>query len=204
MLTAKLVDFSQYLHSVGFTQVDKGVHVVVEKMDNPAFVFYSIATNTVHVDYKLTGDIGVILREYSHHIIVKDMTNISDNNCLIVEYAIAEYFSASYLDDPRIGITRDLSNTKILSDLKVDLSNVAHDDVTSISAVLAGALWETRSKLGHEPADRMIAEAWLQTGCTNKSLADFQRNLPKVVAAQNGPDVGHEIENLLRNRGFTG
>jgi hypothetical protein len=217
-LSGRLESYSDHLNAIGFPDVN--IRVLVEKMDAPN-AYYDPSDKTVHVDHLFSDDLSVFFREYNHGVLLSNRENyIWASECQVVESALADYFAASYLDDPRIGAKsakasnsaldyfRTLENAKTMAELKSQNSHSADDpsQVWGMIEVLGGAAWDLRKKFGKESADRLIARAWTKTECDqNKRMLDsFTRNVAGLIAEEMGADAATQANELLKRRGFSG
>lgn len=218
-LTEKLLKFNEYLQSLGFSKVPERVNVVLEQMDNPN-AYYELATETLHVDSRITDEIGVFFQTYSDAILFKvrgetaQYDQSGDSECLMIGAALADYFTASYVNDPRIGVSlAKLLERFSFSDRKGYLRNLKNSktvgelpglrDPHSLGEVLGGAFWDMREKFGPKSVDSALAKAWLQTKCDAKMLSAFQRNLSNVISGEVGPEAADTVATLISQRGFS-
>jgi len=101
----------------------------------------------------------VIYHEYTHAAVNHIYELVYYGQSGAMDEAFADYFSASYTNDSRIGewvmlaaVQRNLVNTNTYPD---DMTNEVHDD----GLIYSGALWDIRQSLGQEISDKIIFES---------------------------------------------
>src|SRR5262249_4107329 len=92
-----LNNYLNYLDKLGFPTPTKKVNITIA----PTSVGAYYDKNTIVIDPKITDDLSVALREYTHHFLVREQ-NWSGQYAAI-ESGLADYFVCSFLDNPRVG-----------------------------------------------------------------------------------------------------
>jgi hypothetical protein len=152
----------------------------------------------MQIDPRIMSDTFAILREYTHHILAT--TNSTSrawkpeklNQNTAVESALADYFPASYLKEPRVGtitaqvigygpFLRNLENDTEFREFNPE--NDAPEEPYLISEAWSGAFWELRTRCGSQTIDPFLAEAWLRTKWNGDNLSQAQAFVKSLLAA---------------------
>src|SRR5262249_14208614 len=129
-----------------------------------------------------------------------------------IPFAVADYYTASYLNDPLLGkilgtiinserrYLRNLANDKVWPTEKMDSLNSL-----AIAEVWDGALWETRKRLGRDLADAIVAQTWfsMKWPKTSESApATFIQSLLASAKLRTSPSQLESVDRIFRERQF--
>jgi hypothetical protein len=171
-LEATLTRYISYLEKIGFTKPDASVTVAVEAMDTPN-AYYMVGKNRIVIDHRLADDPSVALREYSHHVLIREKSFGTSSQLTAIESGLADYFSCSFLNTPNVGekvgavfqlptsYLRTLKHNRTFAEMT---SGVNRQQVLSIGEIWGGFFWDLREQIEPaEPAaaDSLVAAAWL-------------------------------------------
>jgi|GEM_PF-6402950 len=150
-----------------FSGTDLDVHVNSFEVDQAwsgCSAYYNKLDQEVHLgrggcgyeNKALSEDI--LYHEYGHYVLnsVRDTPYVLGEESAALQEAIADYFTASFTDDPNIAegfidSPRDLTNDLEMSDWRGD----SHYD----SQILSGALWDLREVIGRKTTDKLVYAA---------------------------------------------
>jgi hypothetical protein len=174
--------FVVYMKQVGFTRSDDNVTVHLYSKESPlpddlrdqsdtinAFYY----KQAIYVHFSMSADMSVLLREYSHHVLIEAASN-GPIGASAIESALADYFPSSFLGSPLIGeglgplfklrtsYIRRLDNPLVYSDVE--------DEPHARGEVWAGALWACRQDLGQAVVDGVPATAWLAAAHATRNV----------------------------------
>jgi len=133
---------------------------------------------------------------------------VANPECHMVETGVANYLSASYLNEPRIGrlSAEKLGQKNFLIDLgsRKALKDIKNDTINEGGEVLGGALWEMRTKWSSMRLDAMVVKSWMATECgaTDKMMPSFAKNLLGEIERTIQREAALEAGKILRGRGF--
>ncbi len=155
-----------------------------------------------------TWDADVIYHEYTHAVVNSVVGSSQGKAFGALDEGYADYFSASFLDDPNVAefagplfgsrypFLRTLQNTNVFP-------RDFFDEEHQASLIWSGALWEARGRLGADRADR-VALTGLQ-GLTAQAEF-FHAALATIVAADRlfGTSAGDQVLDVMLRRGIGG
>jgi len=159
-----------------------------------------------------------MLREYSHHILYSSLSfdALSSWASLVslvpIEYGLANYFPASFLNDPHLGALAahtlkydqpylfNLDNGNRVSSLVVTDYALAG----SLQDAWGGLFWQLRQKLGQSAADRLLYDTWRAQPDESNDLIGhrFVTNLLSKAQTQLGMSSKSAVEEILIRRGL--
>lgn len=211
--------FLEYFQKLGY--VPKGPIVnVTTKIDDSvanALSYYRPDNNTIFLTTEAAKDDFPVLREYSHRILYSSLgfdaltkTRIS---LVPIEYGLANYFSASFLDDPKLGrviakkygkeYLYNVDNATKVTKLVVDEVGA---DIYTLQDAWSGAFWEIRKQkeFGSDAADRILFDAWRRlTDQDNTKIATaFVANVLARARESNGPTGEETVRRIFHDRGM--
>jgi hypothetical protein len=209
-----LEEFTRYLDRVGFPPAIRKVIVKIDKLPSPN-AYYASNTSTIVIDTTMAADPSVPLHVYMHHVLGSKGPKARRGQQLAIESALADYFACSFLGNPRLGeasaptLGPDRSYIRILAnDRKFSEFKNLRDDLATMpyagAEIWGGALWAIRDRLGREPADSIIAEAWLGMAwpaSESERAPGFVSALLKAAAAK-GSTQSAPVTSVLRAREF--
>jgi hypothetical protein len=182
--------------------------------DAEANAYYEPATGEIHIDTKIAADPSVAPQAYAVYAlhIEPGARDLDSRQYGVLNEALAYYFSASFLDDPKWGkvmaatlrmpqpYMRNLDNQ--LSFLEV--ANGTKDDVLALSDIWGGLFWDLRKRLGREQADPLLVRAWQALGRETRSNRIFETFLREILAARHslGPEAAEKVVTAMRERRF--
>lgn len=138
-------------------------------------------------------DPTVVLHEVTHAVIDRVARLPADGVGGALNEAFADYFAASYLADPRIGLSSSLSGTPVrdLSTAGPLPAHPADAPVYDLAQTVAGTFWDLRVSMGAETADALIAQALLALG-PSSLLVDLRDAL--LNAAERSLSLPRQID----------
>jgi hypothetical protein len=210
----KLFDsYFNYLDKIGFPPSKKKVTIKIETRGIPNA--YYIANGKIVIDSSITNDPSIALREYNHHVLMATVKEKNwQNQLLAIESGLADYFSCSFLNNPKFGeksarvlgnpnslYIRMLSNNRRFSEfakLKDNEMNYAGAEIWG------GAFWGIRNKFGRDVADSIIASAWLKWEIPKKTSLQASEFVAALLAEARtkGQAEFAATNTVLQIRGF--
>ena len=189
-LTASLAGFADYMEAIGFNAKQARATVTFEKPTDQGTTinsYYDPSGARVVVDARLKNlerDPSTVLWPYAQHLMVlenKTAIGLGDKTGAALGNGVPDYFVASYLNEPRIGLgypgvskgyLRNADNQR-----KFDPATVTepHD----LGEIWAGVFWTVRKTAGQRTADRLVYTFW-------KSLrqSDFAESTGAAAASR--------------------
>lgn len=189
--------YFDYLDRIAFSPTKQRVSVKVVKdisagsfprvfKDSSAGSFPNAyyANNTIFIDHRLADDPSVPLREYNHHLLNASAGSKAwSGHYAALEFGLADYFSCSFLNNPRLGekaanffkelgrpYIRNLDNDRQFT----ELAKTTSPEYPYLGAeIWGGAFWEMRERLSRNVADGLLASVWL-----NFSFPDRDEDIP--------------------------
>jgi hypothetical protein len=210
-------DYIANLDRLGFPAGER-VSVKIEPTPGGPNAYYQ-PPNSIVIDPKMAADKSVPLREYSHHVLMKKK-NSWTGHFSGIESGVADYLACSYLDNPKLGevaakalgsqpFIRNLVNNENFADFAKKWNAVPNSTERWLMAiegakVWGGALWEIRTKLGHDVADPIVTGAWLVTNWPSQEADEPLAFTTALLAAakQKGPEKADIVKAVLQNRKF--
>lgn len=166
--------------------------------------------NTLEIDSRIARDVFVALREYSHHALTSKTNNPWTGNFAGIESGLADYFPASFLNNPRVGeisaeiirpgqpYLRCLDNR-----LKFKTTKALKDDPWTTGEIWGGAFWEMRNRLTGDVIDPILMKAWWSLLDHPSKTSAPKAFAAEVLAAAKLNQHDKTIQTILRNRGFS-
>lgn len=206
-------DYFKYLDGAGFPPAPSKVTVRIEKLPDPN-AYYDPSREAMVIDTRMADDPSVALREYSHHILMRQATDRAwQGQYGAIESGIADYLACSFLDNPKLGekaakafdpkapYIRMLANERRFSEFQ---GMAAQDTTYKGTEIWGGALWSIRARLGRDTADALIATAWMSVSWPQSEEARARAFVTALLAAAKakGPRELAAAEAVLRDRGF--
>jgi uncharacterized protein YoxC len=182
---AKLRDaagrFLKFFQSLGYVPKSPLVNVTTTDQVANTLSYYDPQRNAIVLRAELAEDDFVVLREYSHRILYGSLHfDALGNNqkswnmsLTVIEYGLANYFPATFLQRPTLGVLAaqrlgpELHLTKpFLFDLdnKAKITKLIVTDVSDISDLeeaWGGTFWAIRQQLTPAIADKLLFQAWI-------------------------------------------
>jgi hypothetical protein len=213
-----------YVEKLGYTPKTPLINVNTKLDISGALSYYDSQSNTIFVLADIIADQFPILREYSHHILYSSLSfdALSSERPAVVslvpiEFGLANYFPASFLNDPHLGALAarslksgtpylfNLDNSDRVSTLVITDYAVA----TSLQNAWGGLFWEIRQrlvqqKLGQLTADKLLYDTWCaQPDESNSAVGRrFVANLLSEAQSQLGKTGRTTVEEILLRRGL--
>jgi hypothetical protein len=157
---------------------------------------------TMFVDEKYTAHDDVVLREYTHHILLRgDVRALGGNNDLrSLESGLADYFSRSFEGSPEYP---SIPGRTLANDLKIVLTrNPA--DIQNIGLAWGALGWDLRARIGRDAADALLLAAWDRTNIRGAfEPSDFGKALLTADQTVNRGANATLIRELLAKRGVS-
>jgi hypothetical protein len=187
----KFKSYIGYLEKVGFQKLDVQVSVCIYSKDDPItddslrirsdepFGYYRTDQKTIYIHKDMIPTISVALREYTHHALALAGQDASSREVVQdeVESGLADFFPASFVNDPLFGdgagkffnlptsYLRDLANSTRYDKVSPEL----HDR----GEVWSGALWQCRGEIGAETVDKIALQAWRDFNVAKQASPKF-------------------------------
>ena len=192
-MAATLDKYINRLAAIGFKTGQGQVQISVVPHKEGSEVYwnaYYAGASGIKIDEMLSDDPDVVLREYTHHILMEN-TDDMGQELLAVESGIADYLVASFQGRPDIGLTAIkrfhesglLKERTVLRSVRSDMSYAEFTKILDEDPSFGGAtfwgsiLWDIRTAIGAEPTDQLLGRTW----------PGFDQSAPKVserLAAQ--------------------
>ena len=188
LIKAELTRFHSYLTGLGFqTPTDSPAVRVKPNIDTALFDPH---TNTVLIDSKLVEDRDTLYHVYMHHVSISSAPKRPETWTTLsvtLQDALADYFACSYQGDPVFGkhyasvfgveqgFLRDLANSYTFKKSRDDAVPPKRGEVWG------GLFWDIRSLVGKDKADRMLAEAWMESAGISDEQAFIQSFVGSVL-----------------------
>jgi hypothetical protein len=172
--------------------------------------YYDPETKAIVINRSVVGDTDFPRREYTHFILLKDRPNLDLNepHMYLLESDLADYFVASFANEPRIYHASGPPNERNL-DRKIafDASMNASEAWKQGREVWGSAFWAIRESLKPhtDVADRILAMAWQRVGTVDKRQDTISQFLSAVkIAALDGGslEIQSKVVQVLRERRF--
>jgi hypothetical protein len=201
-LKAKLKPYQDYLGRVGFAGAADDLPLYqTAGADYDSFYMLEPAGRIVLgrplvTDRRFLDSPDALYREFTHHVLLAagngpGTQGVDDSGLAGIEYGLADYYVASFANDPALYKSfaavlgriegdradvplRTIKNDKMFDKLSGEPS-AAHKD----SEVWSGAFWALRERLGQEVTDRVLRTGW--KAIRRADLPDGPGVLPKLV-----------------------
>jgi hypothetical protein len=208
-----LTEYYDYLKSVGLSLKLRSPTVVIDSTNLNAS-YAGPPTNQIVIHPDLIEFPDVALREFTHHVMGElkpDFEWSKDTPGL--ESGLADYFPASFMDDPDFGKdvwpvferkhagmkvpSRNLKNRRSFSEVVFDPGRHQGN-----GTVWGGAWWELREALGRETLDTLLIAAWknFRFADSTKDLKVFPLEMIKQDSALGAGKHGQEIRRVFQSR----
>ncbi len=194
--------YIKYLDGIGFLNLEKDIRPVSYSVENPLpkNVGPSNETNafykdrTLYIHKSLMADQPIVVREYTEHALLATLQE--EGRTSEVESALADYFSASFFNDPRIGGQVSARELGLPTPYLRTLSEDGKDDVKKRSLqsgrsergeVWGRAFWQCRRDIGSDVVDKILFSAWKEAAPPNDaadSLRSFARKVVDLASKQ--------------------
>jgi hypothetical protein len=209
-----LDEYIAYLDSIGFPREARRPRIKIHKLDPPNAQYVD---GTMEIDPTFATDPFAAPREWNHHILngQAELDRWPDDHAYgPIESGLADYFVASFRNDPKVGkvIARLLNwHTPYLRNMANDrafsnTSNIPPNDDAYhyLGEIWSGAFWKMRDKLGREVADRLLVQAWVAAVSKRPRQTTARSFVSAVLATANKsvPDRVDEIREMFREREF--
>lgn len=212
-MQAILQQYFTFLQQIGFATPKEAVNIIIEKLGTPN-AYYSAANRSIRIDVSMAGDNAAALNEYTHHMLISARNGNSNFDFSHLELALANYFSASFLNNPKIGETyakqhklakpylRTLDNKRPYS--KSTSASNYNSIMNDNMEMWGGLFWDLRKQLTSEVADPMIANAWMNFRSPPKNsdiTIPFLQALLQAASMQS-TDSLRTVKKILKQRKF--
>ena len=218
-LTQTAAAFLNYFEKLGYTPKTPSINVNTKLNVPGALSYYDPGTNTIFVLPSIVADRFVMLHEYSHHILYSSLSfnaltgeHRAPASLVPIEFGLADYFPASFLNDPHLGAqaARSLKYDKpYLSNLDNSdrVSTLVISDYTlrnSLENAWGGLFWEIRQKLTQPAADKLLYDTWRAQPSESNNLVGrrFVANLLSKAQSQLGKNAKSTVQEILIRRGL--
>jgi hypothetical protein len=191
-LEAALTRYRQWLLGIGMKPGKPvTVHIDPKTRDNA----YYMAPNKMVIAKALAGDPDVLLREYSHHVLIEGRPGRKREEFTSIQSGLADYLPCSFNGGPLFAVKaapvfnrlfkEDLFPNgyvrRMDNDIPLDLgqTTVAKQPM---GEAWGGAFWEIRSLLGAGAADPLLLEAWKTSPSIDDTPAGWTAFIGAVIA----------------------
>jgi hypothetical protein len=220
-LADELQQFHEHLRNRGIPIPDSPPSVrVTENLVGTklTIAYFDPSQNLIEIDVKYANDPDVLLRQYSHHVLMDGLgpypesVDTSRNGFMAVESGLAVYLPCSFRNDPVFGrITAAQSG---MADGWWDLTNGRpftpppargfHEDYSFEGPVWAALFWELREMVSPDRSDALVVAAWRTATATIEQAfrQPFALTLVRVVADSVGRDEAQRLTELIERRGL--
>jgi hypothetical protein len=206
-----LAQYLSFLEGLGFPRPDQPVRITTENFV-PLNAYYNPSNDSIVVDPRIAGDLDVAFREYTHPVLFSAGPERRFPQLTALESGLADYFPASYTNDPKFGevmalaasLDRDfvhnLDNQRSFGELaELDPTRLSYDG----AEVWGGAFWQIRQTAG-AGADALLAQAWRSFAPEGDAeiSRSFVAHLLRIFSATEGEEKAAAIKRVLEDRGF--
>jgi hypothetical protein len=225
-LESKLTEFEKHMEKVGYRPDGSKVAVEIAGPGDAsgAFAYYDPDKARIVLSQCAAGEVGMVFREFGHHVQIKglsfDYFNKFNMVLAAIETGLVSYFACSYQNDPMLARAQtgsdgqkdvrsgramiDLENRKSLS----SAGSIKENDYTAmydIGDAWGGMFWDIRKSIGAELADQILFAAWhnLPPPDKNPSYAtEMEKRILSQVRTKIGDEKEREIRELFVKRGL--
>jgi hypothetical protein len=213
LLESGLRDYTRHFDRLGFGKPETEIPVSIRDTANMRsgwLSYYDPETKAIVVNRSVAGDKDFPRREYTHFILLKDRPNLDLNEprIYLLESDLADYFVASFANQPRIYHVSGPANERNL-DRKImfDASMNATEAWKQGREVWGSTFWAIRESLEPHPevADRILAMAWQRVGTLDKrqdTISQFLNALKNAALDGGSLDTQAKVVQVLRERKF--
>lgn len=169
-----LTRYSAYLARIGFSAPPREITIRLDA-DVGNNAFYQPEEGVIRIGPRIAGDPFVPLWTYTEYVLRNDGggMNAGNESYDVVDNALSDYFSASFLNDPVVGravaavignpgqpYLRRLDNHLSFNEATNGSRHEAHE----IGEIWGGLFWDFRTRLGQDKADRLLVRTWQRLG----------------------------------------
>jgi hypothetical protein len=226
-LEAKLTEFEKHMEKVGYRPDGSKVAVEIAGPEDTsgAFAYYDPAKARIVLSQCAAGEVGIVFREFGHHILIRGLSfdYLNKHNMVLaaIETGLVSYFACSYQNDPMLARAQtrsdgqkdtgggramiDLENGKSLSSA-ASIKETDYGAMYDIGDAWGGVFWDIRKSIGADLADQIIFAAWrsLPPPDKNPSYAtEMERRILSQVRTKMGEEKERGIRELFVKRGLT-
>jgi uncharacterized phage infection (PIP) family protein YhgE len=226
-LEAKLAEFEKHMEKVGYRPDGSKIAVEIAGPGDTsgAFAYYDSEKARIVLSQCAAGDVGMVFREFGHHVLIRGLSfdYLNKHNMVLaaIETGLVSYFACSYQNDPMLARAQtqsdgqkdtsigramiDLENGKSLSSAP-SIKETDYGAMYDIGDAWGGVFWDIRKSIGTELADQIIFAAWrsLPPPDKNPSYAtEMERLILSQVRTKMGEGKEREIRELFVKRGLT-
>ncbi len=176
--------------------------------------YYTVARNRIVLPPDALGDVTPALRQYTHAVLAAniDLAKVASlgeaewgmpHPMGHLEDGLADYFVASYRDDPVLGrptaLRRGRPYFRKLSE-RADFDTLSDEPPSWLIPAenpWGSLFWAIRSMLGQERTDRLLAGGWVSTTIDK----EYDRSFLTRLLEQTPESDRATVEALLRQRG---
>lgn len=216
-------EYLDYFKKLGYSPKTPTINVTTKSGVSNALSYYDPGTNTIFILPGIAKDPFALLHEYSQQILYSSLSfdalddkHRSSFSLVPIQHGLADYFPASYLDDPRLGTViaqylksttsfnkpffYNLDNRKAITDLVISNYNLVY----SLEEAWGGLFWDIRQKLGPSSADKLLYDTWrsLPDGPDSGIARSFLAALLDQSELESGHDGRAAVEEILLRRGL--
>lgn len=194
--------FQSYLIRLGYQPERRQIQFAYASPNMGTEAYYTDGTIYVSEKYATVTDLA--FREYLHHVLWDGSGKplkagaISDA-ASAVESGLADYFVASYSNNPRP------YPTEFMVDLEQQPKFSLGQPIERFKTgrTLAGVFWSLRENLNSDLGDRILFESWRSrsVGTQSKAIAEMVQSI-LTTTARLAPARRPDVEKILRDRGL--
>jgi hypothetical protein len=212
--------YFRYFRDLGYASTGnelKEITVQAQTKFPTTIAYYMPGENIIYVKPEYVSSEYAVLRQYSHHVLYEtapDKAKSQINSWVGLEYALADYFPASFLNRSRLeAINHENPVESVIVELENNAARLSEDTggaydtgrVMAFQAAWREIIWEFRRELGQTIADRAAYRAW----CSQSPEADpeagktFGVNLLRYVREFGQEEKEAKARQILSRRGLT-
>jgi hypothetical protein len=205
-LQATLGKYIEYLERMGFPPKSKTVVIRVDD-ELHGNTYYSDQNEEIRIGADVMTDVTGPLQQYGVSVLFNLKRDESNEEMLGLEFGLADYLTASFLQNPRIGevfakvakspksYLRTMENERKFTEAK------ASQDHLETAEIWGGLFWELRQRITRERLEPILARAWQAAPSTPLSASVFV-NAMLASIPDDEVSLRRDVQDVLRKREF--
>ena len=207
ILQATLGKYIEYLDRMGFPPKSKTVVIRVD--DNlHGNTYYSDENEEIRIGADVMTDMTGPLQQYSVSVLFNLKRDENNEEILGLEFGLADYLTASFLQNPRIGevfakvakspkpYLRTMENERKFTEAK------AGQDHLETAEIWGGLFWELRQRITRERLDPILAKAWQAAAPSIPFTASAFVKAMLASIPDDEVSLRRDVQDVLRKREF--
>jgi len=193
-LEASIYQFQAYMERIGYRSKEGVVKVHIDPKYKSNTI-YNLTDHSITLAENIMMDRHSLLYTYMMHVLQAtnpSLTSSPNSTVGAVSSGLGDYFSASFLNDPRISpvLAKELSLKQpyirtLENKRRFDDQTKESTEVHARGETWGGAFWEIRGLVGQEATDRLLFKAWTEWRVAGDSDASFARTLIGLSSSGN-------------------